>query len=96
MCVFVLVGLCCISGKPWGNRAELGNGVRQKQRRQWQPTPVFLPGKIPEVEEPGGLPSVGLQSQTRLTRLSSSSSSASEVCSSAQTEHPKVEIQLSK
>ena len=24
-------------------------------RRAWQPTPVFLPGKIPWTEEPGGL-----------------------------------------
>ena len=30
-------------------------------RREWQPTPVFLPG---ESGEPGGLQSVGLQSQT--------------------------------
>ena len=30
-------------------------------RRKWQPTPVFLPGKVPWTEEPGGLQSVGLQ-----------------------------------
>ena len=24
-------------------------------RRQWQPTPVPLPGKIPRMEDPGGL-----------------------------------------
>ena len=30
-------------------------------RRKWQPTPVFLPGKIPWTEEPGGLQSMGLQ-----------------------------------
>ena len=29
--------------------------------RKWQPTPVFLPGKIPWTEVPGGLQSVGLQ-----------------------------------
>ena len=23
--------------------------------KEWQPTPVFLPGKIPWIEEPGGL-----------------------------------------
>ena len=95
------------------------------RRRQWQPTPVLLPGKsqarvdggawwaevhgvakswtrlsdftftfhlpalekemathssvlawrIPETGEPGGLPSMGSQSQTRLKQLSSSSSS---------------------
>ena len=29
--------------------------------RAWQPTPVFLPGKSPWTEEPGGLQSMGLQ-----------------------------------
>ena len=33
-------------------------------RMEWQSTPVFLPGKIPWTEEPGGLQSMGLQSQT--------------------------------
>ena len=28
-------------------------------RGKWQPTPVFLPGKIPWTEEPGGLHSMG-------------------------------------
>ena len=30
-------------------------------RREWQPTPVFLPGESPWTEEPGGLESMGLQ-----------------------------------
>ena len=30
-------------------------------RRAWQPTPVFLPGRIPWTEEPGGLQSMGSQ-----------------------------------
>ena len=30
-------------------------------RRKWQPTPVFLPGRIPWIEEPGGLQPVGSQ-----------------------------------
>ena len=30
------------------------------QRRQWHPTPVLLPGKIPWMEEPGKLQSMGL------------------------------------
>ena len=47
-------------------------------RRKWQPTPVFLP-RIPGTGEPGGLPSMGSQSWTRLKRLSSSSSSISRV-----------------
>ena len=29
-------------------------------RREWQPTPVFLPGKL-HGQEPGGLQSMGLQ-----------------------------------
>ena len=31
------------------------------RRRQWHPTPVLLPGKIPWMEEPGRLQSIGLQ-----------------------------------
>ena len=27
-------------------------------RGNWQPTPIFLPGKIPWTEEPGGLQSI--------------------------------------
>ena len=35
---------------------------------QWLPTPVFLPGESPGLsEEPGGLQSMGLQSQTQIT-----------------------------
>ena len=30
-------------------------------RRTWQPTPVFLPGKIPWMKQPGGLQSMGSQ-----------------------------------
>ena len=30
-------------------------------RRAWQPTPVFLPGESPGMEESGGLQSMGLQ-----------------------------------
>ena len=30
-------------------------------RRAWQPTPVFLPGECPWIEEPGRLQSMGLQ-----------------------------------
>ena len=36
-------------------------------RREWQPTPVFLPGESPWTEEPGGLQFMGLQSQTGLS-----------------------------
>ena len=39
-------------------------------RRKGQPAPVFLPGEsIPWTEEPGGLQSMGSQSQTRLEQL---------------------------
>ena len=30
-------------------------------RREWQATPVFLPGESPQTEGPGGLQSIGLQ-----------------------------------
>ena len=30
-------------------------------RRKWQPSPVFLPGKIPQTEEPGELQSMESQ-----------------------------------
>ena len=35
-------------------------------RREWQSTPVFLPGESPWTEESGGLQSVGSQSQIQL------------------------------
>ena len=37
-------------------------------RREWQPTPIFLPGESLWTEEPGGLPMV-LQSRTQLSDL---------------------------
>ena len=36
-------------------------------RRKQQSIPVFLPGKIPRTEEPGGLCFMGSQSWTRLS-----------------------------
>ena len=30
-------------------------------KREWQPTPIFLPGEFPWTEEPGGLQSMGSQ-----------------------------------
>ena len=41
--------------------------------REWPRTPVFLPGESAWTEEPGGLQSVGSQSQTRLRDLTLSS-----------------------
>ena len=34
-------------------------GSKISWRREWHPTLVFLPGKIPRTEEPGGLESRG-------------------------------------
>ena len=34
---------------------------REIWRREWQPTPVLLPGESPGTVEPGGLQSMGLQ-----------------------------------
>ena len=40
---------------------------RSPWERKWQPIPVFLPGKVPRTEEPGGLQLTGLpKSQTQL------------------------------
>ena len=49
-------------------------------RKKWQPTPVFLPGESQGQGETGGLPSMGLQSWTRLKQLSSSSSWFTMLC----------------
>ena len=38
-------------------------------RRQWKPTLVLLPGKIPWMEEPDGLQSMGSQSRTQLSEF---------------------------
>ena len=45
-------------------------------RRKWHPHSSVLAWRIPGMGEPGGLPSVGSQSRTRLKWLSSSSSSS--------------------
>ena len=34
-------------------------------RRKWQPTPVFLPGKSPWTEKPGGLQSTGHELESK-------------------------------
>ena len=44
----------------WGARSTLGSG-RFPGKRKWQPTPVFLPGKISRTEELSKLQSLGLQ-----------------------------------
>ena len=36
-------------------------GREDPWRREWQPTPVFLPGEFPWTEEPGRLQSMGSQ-----------------------------------
>ena len=35
-------------------------GQEDPLEKKWQPTPVLLPGKIPWMEEPGRLQSMGL------------------------------------
>ena len=42
-----------------GDPGSIPRVVKIPWRRKWQPTPVFLPGKIPWTEEPGGLQSLG-------------------------------------
>ena len=53
-------------------------------RKKWQPTPLLLLGKIPWTEEPGGLQSMGSQSQTRLKQLNSATRSMNFYFSSLQ------------
>ena len=52
----------CLNEDNFGPEDPLDEGM--------QLTPVFLPGESPWKEEPGGLQSMGLQSQTQLMRLS--------------------------
>ena len=37
--------------QPWGQSL----GQEDPLEKEWQPTPVSLPGEIPQTEEPGGL-----------------------------------------
>ena len=49
---------------PPANANDMGSipgSERLPWRRKWQPAPAFLPGKCHGKEEPGGLPSIGLQ-----------------------------------
>ena len=51
---------------PSANAGDIRNsgsipGLEIPRRRAWQPTPVFLPVRIPWTEEPGGLQFIGLQ-----------------------------------
>ena len=43
-----------------GRFSTEGNGY-PLHRREWLPTPAFLPGESPWTEEPGGLQSIGSQ-----------------------------------
>ena len=45
------------------------HGIGVYWRRKWQPTPILLPGKIPWMEEPGRLQSMGLQELDTTWRL---------------------------
>ena len=44
-----------------GNAGAIPESGRFPWRKKWQPTPVFLPGKIPWTEESGRLQSMGSQ-----------------------------------
>ena len=44
-----------------GDSSLISGLERSPGEGKWQPTPVFLPGKIPWTEESGGLQSIGLQ-----------------------------------
>ena len=55
-----LLSLCSRAQEPQLLTSVPGLG-RFPWRRKWQSTPVFLPGKIPWTEEPGGLQSMRLQ-----------------------------------
>ena len=59
-------------GSPGGASGKEPTCQCRRQKRHkfdpWvrkKPTPVFLPGEIPWTEKPGGLQSIGSQSQTR-------------------------------
>ena len=41
------------------NLIQTVDDFKKNQKRQWHPTPVLLPGKIPWMEEPGWLQSMG-------------------------------------
>ena len=51
---------------PWnaGDLDSIPGLGRSPGGRAWQSTPTFLPGQSPWTEEPGGLQSIGFQSQT--------------------------------
>ena len=40
---------------------------KMPQRREWKPTLVFLPGKSPQTEEPGGRLSMGSQATEQVS-----------------------------
>ena len=48
-------------GISWLPTFAFQSPMMKRWRRQWHPTPVLLPGKIPWTEEPGRLQSMGSQ-----------------------------------
>ena len=71
MCVCVCVCVCVtsqvvlvIKNLPANARDADPRAGEIPWRRARQPAAVFLPGESPWAEEPGGLQSMGLQSQT--------------------------------
>ena len=66
-----------LPGESQGRRSLVGCqlwGLMHALEKEMATHSSILAWRIPGTEEPGGLPSMGLQSQTRLKRLSSSSS----------------------
>ena len=54
----------------WHSRQDGGGrGAEEDLLEIWQPTPVFLPGRIPWTEEPGGLQSLGRTESDTTERL---------------------------
>ena len=44
-----------------GDARDLGLIGKVPWKSEWQPTPIFLPGESPWMEEPSGLQSMGSQ-----------------------------------
>ena len=74
----------CSAGDPWVEKIPW--------RREWQPTPVFLPGESPETEETGGLQSLGFKESDTTEQLSSALHPFEECCSDHFVNYPSTGI----
>ena len=65
LCQLIPPSFPCRVHKPFSMSASpFEKACSYTWRRQWHPTPVFLPGRIPRMGESGGLPPMGLHSRT--------------------------------